>query len=318
MTEYYVTDEVKSQLLEYNQTANFNPETYYYPWDYWFDSEISEKIALRDLKRQVAIQKQLLDEEFLRDYPIITQYSDEYYGMWIKYVELKQRYDEAGLLVRDTGYLIADVLNLGVGAYELLGTIKQYAALRHTVKLVGGKQNFLNIQKIISTYGNEAIEALQKNNVITNSNQLENEIVKTVVDKMGVSKKIEQSAELANRELFEQKYTDPPYKFGTNAQITTFSDDIVLVRVLNENSNPMGRWWLRESDIAGLSPMEIKNKFALPEAPTDYVRVKIPAGSTFRVGIANSLYGCEGGGLQFEAYGIIIDPDWIIGQGRLQ
>ena len=147
--EYYITDDVINQLNEYNETANFEPETYYL-WDYLADNnnEIEQKKALRDLKRQVAIQKKLLDGEFLAKFPNITKNSEEYYGMWIKYVEAKQQYDEAGLLVRDTGYLITDVISLGFAAFDLIKTVKQYVTVRNTVKIVGGKQSFNSIKSI--------------------------------------------------------------------------------------------------------------------------------------------------------------------------
>lgn len=89
------------------------------------------------------------------------------------------------------------------------------------------------------------------------------------------------------------------------------------MRVTNGSNSPVGKWWMRESDIYGLSPYEIKNKFALPDIPTNYYKIRIPSGSTFRVGISNSLYGCDGGGLQFEAYEFHIDSNWIIEEGRL-
>ncbi len=150
--EYYITDDVIKQLNEYNETANFEPETYY-PWEYLNDknNEIAQKIALRDLKRLVAIQKKSLDEEFLVEFPNIAKNSEEYYGMWIKYVEAKQRYDEAGWLVRDTGYLITDVISLGFAAFDLIKTVKQYVTIRNTVKIVGGKQAFISIKSIFDT-----------------------------------------------------------------------------------------------------------------------------------------------------------------------
>jgi hypothetical protein len=56
-------------------------------------------------------------------------------------------------------------------------------------------------------------------------------------------------------------------------------------------------------DIAGLTPQQIQNKFALPYTPTHMVDVAIPQGTQIRYGYANSLYGNEGGGLQFDFMG---------------
>lgn len=316
--QYLLDDDAKNLLNEYaSEKVAFGTPNY--PAIPGNTIEAAEARRLRDFKAAVYSVQNVLDDT-LDQYPDIKKYSDEYYGLWLYYTDLRVDYEAAGQLIKDMEYQITQILLMIIPvARELVSNIKQYANIRHTVKLVGGKQVFLQYKNLILEYGDDAIEALQKYDSIKNSVQLENGIVESVVDKIGVSSKIEQTAELANKELYKIDYTKPPYKPGTKTQIVTFSDDIVLVRVTNGSNSPVGKWWMRESDMCGLSPYEIKNKFALPDIPTNYYKIRIPSGSTFRVGISNSLYGCEGGGLQFEAYqNLDFDLSWIIEEGRLQ
>lgn len=60
---------------------------------------------------------------------------------------------------------------------------------------------------------------------------------------------------------------------------------------------------MREDDIKGLTPQEIQKKFALPSTPKFVVDIKLEAGTKIRTGIANSLFGFEGGGQQFDLIG---------------
>jgi len=60
---------------------------------------------------------------------------------------------------------------------------------------------------------------------------------------------------------------------------------------------------MRADDIAGLTPAQIQNKFALPTTPKYITDVILEAGSQLRVGVANELFGFEGLGVQFDMVG---------------
>lgn len=59
---------------------------------------------------------------------------------------------------------------------------------------------------------------------------------------------------------------------------------------------------VRYSDIEGLTPLQIQEKYALPTLPTHYCYVDVPPGTEMYIGIANEVSGWgAGGGMQFEA-----------------
>ena len=136
--------------------------------------------------------------------------------------------------------------------------------------------------------------------------------VAATAEKINISKMKSQSSTKANMELYKDGYTDPPYMANTNTQIITLEKDTKFVRVLNDKNYPLGKWFMLEDDIKGLSALEIQNKYAIPVTPTKYIQIKIPAGSTIRVGTANGLYGFSGGGVQFDNYGLQMFEDWIV------
>lgn len=55
-------------------------------------------------------------------------------------------------------------------------------------------------------------------------------------------------------------------------------------------------------DIKGLTPSQIQNKFSLPSTPKFVVDVELEAGTRIRTGTANSLFGFDGGGQQFDLF----------------
>ena len=69
------------------------------------------------------------------------------------------------------------------------------------------------------------------------------------------------------------------------------------------NSFQPGKWFMREEDIRGLSPEEIKNLFGLKQIPTKYTYVELKAGDTVRATVANDVFESNGGGLQFDMMG---------------
>ena len=58
---------------------------------------------------------------------------------------------------------------------------------------------------------------------------------------------------------------------------------------------------VRYSDIEGLTPLQIQEKYALQMTPTHYCYVDVPPGTEMYIGIANEVSGWgAGGGMQFE------------------
>ena len=74
-----------------------------------------------------------------------------------------------------------------------------------------------------------------------------------------------------------------------------------FVRVHNDESSfAKGAWLMAYDDIVGLTPEQIKDKFALPAMPKYVVEVEVPAGAQFYTGLCNPLEGWgNGGGNQY-------------------
>jgi hypothetical protein len=62
-----------------------------------------------------------------------------------------------------------------------------------------------------------------------------------------------------------------------------FNGEPTLARV-REPDKKAGSWMMRKEDLEGLSPAQIRDKFALPESPTLVSDVKVPAGTVVRMG----------------------------------
>lgn len=72
------------------------------------------------------------------------------------------------------------------------------------------------------------------------------------------------SAENVNEILKQNGYTNPPYKPGTNVTTIELTEDTTFVRVYDgEISGKYGGWIMNYNEIKELSPIEIKNRFAL-------------------------------------------------------
>ena len=96
----------------------------------------------------------------------------------------------------------------------------------------------------------------------------------------------------------------PPYAASSLAAQGTIANDTQLVRVYNAsaptNSSPMkGPWVMPRSDVIGLTPVQLQQKYALPNLPTDIVDVNA-TGLPARVGFAGPNFGAQGGGLQIQ------------------
>ncbi len=74
----------------------------------------------------------------------------------------------------------------------------------------------------------------------------------------------------------------------------------IFVRVHGEG-NKASKWMMKSSEIEGLSAEQIKDKFALPELPTQVSDVNVPSGTKVRIGTAGKVDGWgDGGGGQVE------------------
>jgi filamentous hemagglutinin len=75
--------------------------------------------------------------------------------------------------------------------------------------------------------------------------------------------------------------------------------DDIYVRVHGEN-NMARSWMMKQEAIKGLTPAQIKSKFALPELPTFMSEVSVPAGTRIRTGVVNPVFGGIGNATQYE------------------
>jgi hypothetical protein len=91
----------------------------------------------------------------------------------------------------------------------------------------------------------------------------------------------------------------PPYKPGTRVTEFTNTMDDIYVRVHGEN-NMARSWMMKQEAIKGLTPAQIKSKFALPELPTFMSEVSVPAGTRIRTGVVNPVFGGIGNATQYE------------------
>lgn len=109
--------------------------------------------------------------------------------------------------------------------------------------------------------------------------------------------------EFTPKEVANGTYPEPAYA-SARMEFTTGTVETGYVRVYADGvNNPEGAWFMRASDIQGLSPLQIQQKFALPNIPTHVIDVTVPKDFNLGVGIAapNSFARAGGGGVQFQA-----------------
>ncbi|WP_432719004.1 hypothetical protein [Pectinatus frisingensis] len=126
------------------------------------------------------------------------------------------------------------------------------------------------------------------------------------LDGIKVSSKIEKNADEVNTWWkVEKGYDKPPYKPGTVVQEVELQETTTFVRVYDDvNSFQKGGWVMKKEDIAGLTPEQIKDRFALPGVPKYITDVTIPGGTKVRIGEANEVSGWgKGGGTQIDLMG---------------
>ncbi len=88
---------------------------------------------------------------------------------------------------------------------------------------------------------------------------------------------------------------------GTLVYKIQLSENTKYVHVYDKiNSNMQGGWVMRAEDVVRLTPIEIQNKFALPNTPIYICDVELKVGTLLRAGEVNPLFGYKGGGLQYD------------------
>jgi hypothetical protein len=93
---------------------------------------------------------------------------------------------------------------------------------------------------------------------------------------------------------------NPPYAAGTTVRDVELQQDTTFARVHGAD-NKARSWMMSKSDIDGLTPGQIRDRFALPETPSLVSDVNVPAGTIVRTGeVAPQAGWGKGGATQFE------------------
>lgn len=121
------------------------------------------------------------------------------------------------------------------------------------------------------------------------------------------------SANLRNAALALENYTAPlPYVPDSGVVKIKTQQVTQLVRVYDGvRTTSTGRWLMKASDIAGLTPQQIYEKFKLPAIPTYMCYVDVPAGTELYVGLVNQ--SSVPGTIQFELIPWMKES-WIVGE----
>ena len=133
------------------------------------------------------------------------------------------------------------------------------------------------------------------------------------------------TSELANEEWLINGYDKPPYHPNYEVKVVEAGNE-KYVRVFSYNadgtSNKLGGWLMKKSDVDGLTPAKIADKYALPKEPTHICDVNVSPDFRLQTGIANSVEGWgNGGGQQFDTMGKFIDEDAFVNErliGRIK
>lgn len=124
-----------------------------------------------------------------------------------------------------------------------------------------------------------------------------------IYDILPLEPKTTESMEVAFEGLYNKDIMgyEPPYKPGTMVAEIELTENTTFVRVYDKaNSRMQGGWVMKAEDIAGLTPQEIQNKFALPNTPQYVCDVNPEVGTRLRTGEVNPLFGFDGGGQQYD------------------
>lgn len=107
------------------------------------------------------------------------------------------------------------------------------------------------------------------------------------------------SGEAANEAHVAAGHQPPYLEPSAVREFRTRLDDTQFVRC--DSGNGVGAWLMRDKEINGLGPPQIREKFALPVEPTHVSDVHVPKDTLLRVGYSGPVdnWG-NGGGVQYE------------------
>jgi hypothetical protein len=108
------------------------------------------------------------------------------------------------------------------------------------------------------------------------------------------------SSDALNQKYISEGY-HPPYDSNYRARNILLERSRTFVRVHGED-NQVSKWMMRAGDIDGLTPLQIKDKFALEFLPSYVSEVNLPANTLTRLSVAGpqSQWDAVGGGFQYE------------------
>ena len=149
---------------------------------------------------------------------------------------------------------------------------------------------------LINSYGDDALEMFKEGKNFDEVKKVVEGGYKAPYKILNIS-----SAEDVNKIFKDTMGYEPPYKPGTSVTEIQLTKNATYVRVYDKvNSRMQGGWVMKAEDIAGLTPQEIQNKFALPNTPKYICDVNLEAGTRLRTGEVNPLFGFDGGGQQYD------------------
>lgn len=104
-----------------------------------------------------------------------------------------------------------------------------------------------------------------------------------------VPKKTRVQADTVNATAEQYGSSYPPFKPGTQINVHEVEETAAFVRFYGGDSSAQGNFMMRLEDIEGLTPAQIRDRFALPPGNTmeNMVIVKVKPGATLNSGPAN-------------------------------
>ncbi len=162
------------------------------------------------------------------------------------------------------------------------------------------KSNLLEMDKTLTSLAKDEVDQLS----VESEQFIANRI------KYAEEGAIVKSAEEVN-EMLSSYYSLPPFKSGENVLMRKSKGNEVFLRYYSKESDPVGRWIVREKDIEGLSLLEIKEKLALKSTPVGYVQVELESGVELFEGIAGENFGETGGAWQVYIKSDILQSSWF-------
>lgn len=225
-------------------------------------------------------------------------------------------------LKTNVGDLLVATAQLGVGAIPFIGNVvSMYEFLsgkdfltgeslstgQRTISalcvFVGSGSLWKSIAKGIEREVGEGLfkkSAQEVNEIKKSVQRASKDIEEGVEQKFKYRKAEDVNTELRQKSVNPDDYQDS-YPIGGTVVEYALAKDTQFVRV-HVKERGVGAWVMKKADVFGLSPAQIKEKFALKDEPTHISDVLIPKGTKMRVGFAgqNKFSPDGGGGLQYE------------------